>query len=160
MGSDQGFAAGTRGACAGSECTALAQSTNSSSFNDIGIAPRKNSDNANDPAGFLEKLQVVSADDTPITPWITDISTILTNGTLSGNSNTQQILNLSLGIVSGDPLFLKMLFQSQSPFNGTNTAEYLIATVTGPDEPPQGKPRCLCLRLLSCLSQASSAWPP
>ena len=93
---------------------------------------------ANDPTGFLERLRVFKGDGTAITPWITDIASTL----VDGNADTQQLLTLSLGALTVDPLYLILKFKSSSTFNGTNTAEYLIATVTGPDPalPPSEVP--------------------
>jgi hypothetical protein len=96
---------------------------------------------ANDPAGFLEKLRVLKADGvTGITPWITDIDQILLNGDIEGDANSQQLLSVQLGTLTAldDPLFLVLQFKSTSTFYGQNTPEYLIATVTSPDPaPPQ-----------------------
>jgi hypothetical protein len=93
---------------------------------------------ANDPVGFLERLKVQtwSAKDNKavdLTGWIKDIG-----GLVTGNSSTQQILSLALGTLQTDPLYLFLQFKAQSTFNGTNTAEYLIAMVTSPDAPPGG----------------------
>jgi hypothetical protein len=97
--------------------------------------------NANDPVGFLERLQVVRANNSPVTPWITDINQILSNGDIEGNADTQQLLTVALGILSNDPLYLKLVFKSKAEFHGENTAEYLVATVTSPDPvPPQVVP--------------------
>jgi hypothetical protein len=45
-------------------------------------------------------------------------------------------LSVALGVLSNDPLYLKLVFKSKSDFHGTNTAEYLIATVSSPDPVP------------------------
>lgn len=91
---------------------------------------------ANDPNGFLERLNVLKSDGATSLSggWIYDIGDLVT-----GDSDTQQILNLSLGTVTDDPLYLILKFKSKSEFYGKNTAEYLIATVTGPDAPPGGQ---------------------
>ena len=68
-----------------------------------------------------------------LTPWITDIG-----GLVKGDDDTQQILELALGTLTTDPLYLALQFKSQSDFHGTNTPEYLIAMVTSPERPPGG----------------------
>ena len=78
---------------------------------------------ANDPAGFLESLRVFTGGGTALTPLITDIG-----GLVTGDHNAQ-ILTLALGVVN-DPLWLRLDFRASSSFNGTNTAEYLVASVS------------------------------
>ena len=50
---------------------------------------------------------------------------------MTGNANIQT-LALLLGTLSDDPLYLVLKFKSILRFMGTNTAEYLIATITSP----------------------------
>ena len=83
--------------------------------------------NANDPAGFLESLEIVRANGTTLTGLITTIG-----GLITGNHDLQT-LTLVLGVLSSDPLYLKLLFKASSTFIGTNTPEYLIATITSPN---------------------------
>jgi hypothetical protein len=78
---------------------------------------------ANDPAGFLESLRVFTGGGTALTPLITNIG-----GLVTGDHNSQ-LLTLALGVVN-DPLWLRLDFRSSSSFNGTNTAEYLVASVS------------------------------
>ena len=61
---------------------------------------------------------------------------LLTNigGLVTGNSNVQH-LSLGLGTLTSDPLFLRLNFSANSTFVGTNTEEFLratVATVPGP----------------------------
>ena len=60
---------------------------------------------------------------TALTPLLTDIG-----GLVTGDHNAQ-ILTLALGVVN-DPLWLRLDFRASSSFNGTNTAEYLAASVS------------------------------
>src|SRR5262249_1331967 len=88
---------------------------------------------ANDPSNFLESLRLFDKNGNPLTPVITSISQLIGNGSLSGNSD-QQILPLALGVIS-NPLYLELSFKSclngpNCSGSGTNTAEYLLATVT------------------------------
>jgi hypothetical protein len=78
-----------------------------------------------DPSGFLESVNVLNAAGTTLSGGpITDIASIL----VDGNADVQTlVLNL---LLTGDPTFLKLKFKSFPSFNGTNTAEYLIATIT------------------------------
>jgi hypothetical protein len=96
-------------------------------FEDLDLA------HANDPNGFLERIRVVKANGDALTPWITDINQILVNGDISGDADTQQLLQVQLGTLTADPLFLILKFKSQADFHGTNTAEFLRAIVTSPD---------------------------
>jgi hypothetical protein len=82
-------------------------------------------DGGNDPAGFLESVEVFSADG------MTSLSggpiTAL-GGAVSGDSNSQ-LLTLFLGAISSDPFLIKLNFVASFTSNGTNTPEYLIATI-------------------------------
>lgn len=79
----------------------------------------------NDPSGFLESLNVMNAAGTTLSGGtITNISSAL----VDGNSSIQTlVMNL---LLTGDPTFLKLKFKSIPREYGTNTAEYLIATIT------------------------------
>ena len=77
----------------------------------------------NDPANFLESLQVFTGAGVALTGLITNIGGIVT-----GDTNSQT-LTLALGVVN-DPLYLLLNFKASTPTNGTNTPEYLIATVS------------------------------
>jgi hypothetical protein len=81
---------------------------------------------ANDPVGFLESIQIFDAANNPLTGVITAIG-----GLVTGGMDTQQLLSLSLAssLFAGTDLFLQFNFASSFTSNGTNTAEYLIATV-------------------------------
>jgi hypothetical protein len=87
---------------------------------------------ANDPPGFLESLQVYQWNGSTagaITSLITGIG-----GLVTGNSDVQH-LSLGLGTLTSSPLFLQLNFSANSNFVGTNTEEFLratIATVPGP----------------------------
>ncbi len=82
---------------------------------------------ANDPAGFLESVEVLSADG------LTSLSGgVVTNigGLINGDANTQQLLSLFLGTITSDPFLVRLDFVASFINNGTNTAEYLIAEIT------------------------------
>ena len=93
--------------------------------------------NANDPSGFLESVRIFDSGGAPLTPLITTIG-----GLITGGAGTQQLLSLALGVV-GNPFYAELRFAADSSFYGTNTPEYLIATVrdciVGVDDlcPPQ-----------------------
>ena len=90
-------------------------------FNDLDLQ------GVNDPLGFLESLQVFEWNGSAasaITPLITSIG-----GLVTGNSNQQQ-LSLALGTLTADPLFLQLNFRANAVSNGTNTEEFLRATVS------------------------------
>ena len=78
-----------------------------------------------DPAGFLESVNVLNAAGTTLSGGpITNISSLL----VDGNADVQTlVMNL---LLTGDPTFLKLKFTSFPSFYGTNTPEYLIATIT------------------------------
>ena len=82
---------------------------------------------ANDPSGFFETLRIFDQGGNPLTPVITSLGSFL-NGNVSGD-HSAQLLTLALGVVSG-PLYLELDFHAHSDSNGTNTAEYLLATVS------------------------------
>ena len=112
-----------------SPVSTTANSTLSVIFEDLDLK------NANDPVGFLEKLRVFkdngTPNATPLTNWITQIGSLVT-----GDANLQT-LTLSLGTLTTDPLYLLLLFKAKSTFVGTNTAEYLKATITSPNPAPE-----------------------
>lgn len=89
-------------------------------FEDLDLA------GANDPVGFLETVQVLDAGGGALTGVISDIASLL----VDGNSDTQQLLSLGLGILGVDPFFLRLSFTSNIGPGGGNTAEYLIADVS------------------------------
>ena len=81
-------------------------------------------DGANDPAGFLESLEILSADGlTSFSGLITDIG-----GAVTGDAGTQQLLSLFLGTIISDPFLVRLDFTASSS-GGTNTPEYLIAEI-------------------------------
>jgi hypothetical protein len=82
---------------------------------------------ANDPVGFLESVEVLSADG------LTSLSGgVVTNigGLINGDANTQQLLSLFLGTITSDPFLVRLDFVASFINDGTNTAEYLIAEIT------------------------------
>ena len=79
--------------------------------------------NANDPNGFFESIRIFDSGGVPLTDPITTIG-----GLITGDAGTQQLLSLALGIVS-NPFYAELKFAANSSFYGTNTPEYLIATV-------------------------------
>ena len=89
---------------------------------------------ANDPRHFLETLEVLDAGGTSLTGKITDID----NSPVTGDADTQHLSAFSLGTLDQSPLFLQLTFTADSFFSGTNTAEYLTATVTAVPVPAAG----------------------
>jgi hypothetical protein len=85
--------------------------------------------NVNDPFGFFEKLDVKNASGTSLTGWITAANV---GSYVTGNFNSQA-LTLSLGLLAADPLYLQLVFKAKADFYGTNTPEFLLATVTQPN---------------------------
>lgn len=88
----------------------------------------------NDPGGFLEKFKLQAWNGTKkvdLTEWITNITSALVDG-----DNDTQILELALGKLTTDPLYLLLNFKSIPKDKGTNTPEYLIAMVTSPNPAP------------------------
>jgi hypothetical protein len=83
-------------------------------------------ENANDPFGFFESIEVLSADGlTSLSGGvITDVG-----GLISGDASTQQLLSLFLGTIASDPFLVRLDFAASFISNGTNTAEYLIAEI-------------------------------
>ncbi len=94
-------------------------------FEDLDLA------NANDPVGFLETLEVFDSGGTSLTGLITDINSIF----VTGDDDTQQLLSLDLGVLSFSPLWAELRFSASYTGYGTNTPEYLIASVTSVPEP-------------------------
>lgn len=84
-------------------------------------------ENANDPFGFFEGIEVLSADG------LTSLSGgRITNigGLINGNASTQQLLSLFLGTIASDPFLIRLDFDASYISYGRNTAEYLIADIT------------------------------
>lgn len=93
-------------------------------FEDLDLA------GVNDPTGFLEFIEVFDADGNSLTGQITSATSAYVSGT---SADTQSLLlSLALGVVSGDPLYLRLAFGADflsAQMRGRNTPEYLIATV-------------------------------
>ena len=91
-------------------------------FEDLDLA------GANDPTGFLESIDVLSADGTTSLSGgpITDIASLL----VAGNADTQQLLTLALGVVGSNPFLIRLDFAASFISKGKNTPEFLIATIT------------------------------
>ncbi len=82
--------------------------------------------NANDPNGFFESLEVLSADGlTSLTGLITDIS----NPLVAGDASTQQLLSVFLGTILSEAFVIRLDFVADFSSRGTNTAEFLIAEI-------------------------------
>jgi PEP-CTERM motif len=94
-------------------------------FEDLDLA------GANDPFGFLETVEVFNGSGTSLTGLITDIS----NSLVTGDFDTQQLLSFGLGVLGSTPLWLELRFSSNYIYTGTNTPEFLIATVSSVPEP-------------------------
>lgn len=90
-------------------------------FEDLDLA------GANDPTGFLETVDVLNSSGVSLVGGpITDISSAV----VAGNADTQQLLSLALGALTANPFYLKLTFSAAFTRNGTNTAEFLVATLT------------------------------
>jgi hypothetical protein len=89
-------------------------------------------DGVNDPNGFFESLLVRNASNSMNTGWITDVDSLFIDD--SSNNNTQT-LQLNLGTLIADPIWLALKFKADSDFEGKNTPEYLIATITSASVP-------------------------
>jgi hypothetical protein len=83
---------------------------------------------ANDPEHFFENLNIFRAGNS-LTGWITDIGSPIVGGHITGN-NTYQTLVLDLDKPTDSSLWLVLKFTATSDFRGTNTAEFLRATIT------------------------------
>src|SRR5262249_9545577 len=96
--------------------------------------------NVNDPTGFLESLQVWKQ--IPNTNSFSSLTGIITTANMPGGlvrgDDNIQTLSLYLGVLTVDPLFLELKFAAQSDFYGTNTEEYLRATVSTVPGPAVG----------------------
>ena len=93
-------------------------------FEDLDLSP------VNDPAGFLERLNVFNASGTSLTGLITALgATPLGGGTVTGNT-TSQVLTLFLGTMTSTQLLLRLDFSAAFNGVGTNTAEFLRAEVS------------------------------
>jgi len=89
-------------------------------FEDLDLA------DANDPNGFFESLEVLSADgSTSLTGLITDIS----NPLVTGDASTQQLLSIFLGAIMSEAFVIRLDFIADFKDKGTNTAEFLIAEI-------------------------------
>jgi hypothetical protein len=111
----------------------------------------------NDPNGFFESLNVFRNGSSITGGWITNISSLL----VDGNHDTQ-VLKLLLNAPINDPLYLVLNFKAKADFYGTNTPEYLRATIdVGDQTPPIPTPLpgtlLLMGSLLSC-AYGASAW--
>ncbi len=82
---------------------------------------------ANDPFGFFESVEVLSADGlTSLSGGV--ITTI--GGLINGDASTQQLLSLFLGVLTENPFLVRLDFNASFISNGSNTAEYLIAEIS------------------------------
>src|SRR5689334_3958672 len=83
----------------------------------------------NDPNGFFESLNVFRGGTSITGGWITNISSSLVDG-----DHNSQTLKLLLNAPINDPLYLVLNFKANSDFFGTNTPEYLRATIDVADQ--------------------------
>ncbi len=83
-------------------------------------------ENANDPVGFFEAVDVRNADNSESLSGgeITEIG-----GMVTGDADTQQLLSLFLGAITDDPFLLRLDFKAEFSGNGRNTSEFLIAEI-------------------------------
>jgi hypothetical protein len=79
---------------------------------------------ANDPDHFFESLNIFRGGQSLTGGWITTIGGLVTG------DNTYQTLNLDLDTPSVSSLWLVLKFTAKSDIKGTNTAEFLRATIT------------------------------
>jgi len=112
-------------------------------FNDLDLR------GVNDPEKFYENLSIFQG--TKVKQggkWVTVLTSLtgpnpitnISNPLFTSDSNHDiQTLNLTLNSPITNALYLVLMFQADSAFNGTNTAEYLQATITelphAPDVP-------------------------
>jgi len=82
-------------------------------------------EDANDPYGFFESVQVFNENGDAITGLITNIA----DASVSGNADTQQLMSLNLGVLMDTMYFATLNFSAEYYRNGRNTPEYLIATI-------------------------------
>lgn len=80
---------------------------------------------ASDPAGFFESIEILDASSVSLTGVITNIG-----GLIAGDSNTQQLLSLSLATLMVDSFYLQLKFSASFTSFGHNTPEYLIAEIS------------------------------
>jgi hypothetical protein len=105
----------------------------------------------NDPNGFFESLNVFRGATSITGGWITNISSLLVDG-----DHNSQTLKLLLNAPINDPLYLVLNFKANSDFFGTNTAEYLRATIdVGDQAPPIPTPLPGALLLMGSLLTCS-----
>lgn len=88
-------------------------------FEDLDVA------GVNDPSGFVETINVFSADGQSLTGNIDTLDSLF----VSGDSGAQ-LLRLGLGLIGDNPFFVRLRFRSESEYFGRNTAEFLIAKVS------------------------------
>jgi hypothetical protein len=114
---------------------------------------------ANDPTGFFESLEVLKETKTntlvSLTGLITDIGGLITPYGPGPNPDPHNALqlNYSIGVLDTNPLYLELKFKADFGYEyGTNTPEYLIATVTDiPTSPVPLAPMPLSATLLLSL---------
>lgn len=82
--------------------------------------------NVNDPWYFLESVQLFGAGGGALTNPIVNIADPL----VTGDFDTQQLLSFSLGVLDTNPFYVMANFKASSKYYGTNTPEYLIATIS------------------------------
>ena len=99
---------------------------------------------ANDPYGFFESVQVFNGTGAELTPLITDISSSF----VIGDKDTQQLLSLDLGILTSDTYFATLKFDADYYKTGSNTPEYLIASI---DQTAVPEPSILALLSLGLI---------
>jgi hypothetical protein len=102
-----------------SPISTTAPSTLTINFDDLDL------NGVNDPSGFFESLNIFRGATSLTGGWIKNISSLFVDG-----DHNIQTLSLLLNLPITDPLYLVLKFKAKSDFNGTNTAEYLRATIT------------------------------
>jgi hypothetical protein len=91
-------------------------------------------DGFDDGGTFRERLEIFDAQGNSLTGLIDDAG----DATVTGDSDTQQLLELQLGTLDDSPLFLRFDFQASDEVVGTNTPEYLRARVSAVPLPAAG----------------------
>ena len=91
-------------------------------------------DGLDDGGTFRERLEIFDAAGNSLTGLIDDAG----DAAVTGDSDTQQLLELQLGTLDDSPLFLRFDFQASDEVVGTNTPEYLRARVSAVPLPAAG----------------------
>ena len=79
----------------------------------------------NDPYYFIERINIYDASGS-----ITGVIDNISSAYVTGDYDTQQILSLSLGVLTTSVYYMEFVFDAASDYYGRNTPEYLRAKIT------------------------------